>query len=296
MHIAEYPLYRDFTTQEAIDAAYNPSHGRSDSAAILQAFTNRSAQARAQLECRPDLKFGPTVDETLDFFPAEGQHSDSRPLHVFIHGGYWRSLSSKDFSYMAQGLAQAGVNVAVINYALCPKVTLGEIVRQCRAALAWLYQSAPELGFDRRNITVSGHSAGGHLLGMLLATDWAADYALPADLIRGGIAISGLFDLGPFPWSWLQPKLQLTGRDVRELSPLFQPVQVNCPVLAAVGEQESDEFHRQSQAWVEHLVAAFPEQSIEYLSVPARDHFSIIDDLAAGEGPLMAAVRRQIGG
>ncbi|MCH8550335.1 MAG: alpha/beta hydrolase [Natronospirillum sp.] len=292
MPIAEHPLYRDFTTQEAIDAAYNPSIGRTDGAALMQSFTERSAATRAALKCRLDLRFGPTIDETLDYFPARG--GTGAPLHVFIHGGYWRSLSSKDFSYMAKGLVKSGVNVAIINYALCPRVTLGEIVRQSRAALAWLYGSAAELGFDRSNITVSGHSAGGHLLGMLLATDWAGDYELPNDLIRGGVAISGLFDLGPFPWSWLQPKLQLAGRDVRELSPLFQPVRVNCPLLAAVGELESDEFHRQSQAWVAHLQTEFPNQSHHYLSVPARDHFSIIDDLAAGEGPLMDAVQAQI--
>lgn len=284
-------LYRDLTTQEAIDQAYDPALGRSDGKAIMQAFADKSADARARLACRLDLAYGPTRAETLDLFPADKPNA---PLHVFIHGGYWRALSSKEFSYIAEGLINRGISVAVINYALCPQVTLGEIVRQCRAAMAWLYRQAEMLDLDRSNITVSGHSAGGHLAGTLLATDWAADYDLPDDLIKGTVAISGLFDLGPFPYSWLQPKLQLTDREVRQLSPLTMTPHCLCPLIAAVGERESSEFHRQSEDYVNALKAQHPERPVTYLNDPVTDHFSIIDGIAEGRGPVFEAILAQV--
>lgn len=284
-------MYRDLMTQNAIDQQYNPSQGRTDGPAIMAGFAQRSAETRARLEHRLDLQYGPTLAETLDFFPAD---SPNAPLHVFIHGGYWRALSSKEFSYVADGLVQDGVSVAVVNYALCPEVTLSEIVRQCRSAMAWLYQQADTLGVNRDNITVSGHSAGGHLVGTLLATRWQHDYGLPEDLLKGACAISGLFDLAPFPYSWLQPMLQLSWREVMQYSPLNMSSHSQCPLVAAVGGLESTEFHRQSTTYTEALLAQQPARSVTYLSVSGTDHFSIVDQLAEGQGPLFAAVLEQI--
>ena len=89
----------------------------------------------------------------------------------------------------------------VVNYALCPKVTIDEIVRQARAAIAWTYKSAGSFGGDPERIYVAGHSAGGHLTGMLLLTNWEGDYALPKEFIKGACAISNLFNLAPFPYT-----------------------------------------------------------------------------------------------
>lgn len=287
-------LYRDLATQDDIDQQYNPSLGRSDGAAIMATFAEKSSVARENLDCRLDLAYGPTCAETLDFFPAS---KPDAPLHVFIHGGYWRALSSKEFSYMATALVNQGVSVAIVNYALCPEVTLSEIVRQCRSAMAWLYHQAETLSINRDNITVSGHSAGGHLVGTLLATPWHTHYGLPNDLIKGACAISGLFDLAPFPYSWLQPRLQLSWREVANYSPLNMAAHTQCPLVAAVGGLESTEFHRQSTAYVAALLAQQPARSVAYLSVPETDHFSIIDQLADGQGPLYAAVLAQaVGG
>ena len=114
-----------------------------------------------------------------------------------MHGGYWRSLDKQHFSFVARGLQPAGVLVAVINYALIPTVDMDELVRQVRASVAWLHRNVAALGGDPDNITVSGHSAGGHLTAMLLSTDWPAFAGLPADLVKAGCGISGLYDLEP---------------------------------------------------------------------------------------------------
>ncbi|MHA7879870.1 MAG: alpha/beta hydrolase [Saccharospirillum sp.] len=279
-------LYKDFSTQEAIDAEYDPMQGR-DPKAVLQGFIDKTGHTRAAIRHRSDLRYGPTLMEYLDYYPASV--SDA-PLHVFFHGGYWRSLSARHFGYVARALVEKDINVAVINYELCPKVTIGEIVRQCRASLAWLQTHADDLKFNPEAMTLSGHSAGGHLVAMMLATPWQADYGLPGDIIKGVCAISGLYDLSPFPYSWLQPKLQLTGRDVRQYSPVFNPVEVNAPVILAAGGQESDEFHAQQAEYRRCLAKQYPTQTVQSLRIEGADHFSILDGFYSGEGPLFEAV------
>lgn len=269
-------LYREFATQEAIDREYDPMRGR-DPAALLADWQARSAAARQRCRVSPDIAYGPTLAERMDVYHAE---RDDAPIHLFLHGGYWRSLGHREFGFVAEGLVQAGISVAVVNYALCPTVAFGELVRQARAAVAWMQRYGASLGVDASRLSVSGHSAGGHLTAMLLATDWQGAYGLPDDTIDGALCVSGLFDLRPFPWSWLQPKLQLTGRDVADYSPLFLPCRVPAPVVLAAGAEESAEFERQMRAYAEHLDAQGVTPDTE-LS-PGDDHFTILDHYAPG--------------
>ncbi|MGR2739616.1 alpha/beta hydrolase [Billgrantia sp. Q4P2] len=269
-------LYRDFATQEAIDREYDPMRGR-EPAVILAGWQARSQAARGCCRVSLDVAYGPTLAERMDVYHAEAEDA---PLHVFFHGGYWRSLGHREFGFVAEGLVAAGISVAVVNYALCPTVAFGELVRQARAAVAWAYRNGAELGVDTSRLSVSGHSAGGHLAAMLLATDWQGEYGLPAEMIKGTLCISGLYDLRPFPWSWLQPKLQLTGRDVNDYSPLFLPCRVPAAVQLVAGGEESGEFERQMRAHAEHLEAQGMSVGTELL--PGDDHFSLLDHYAPG--------------
>jgi arylformamidase len=269
-------LYRDFTSQDEIDRQYNPSADVADANQRIEGWTARSAAARTSLDCRLGVKFGPTREEYLDIFPA-GHRS---PVHVFIHGGYWRRFTAREHSFIAPALVEAGVAVVVVNYALCPTVTIDEIVRQVRAAVAWTFDQAASFGGDPARITVSGHSAGGHLTAMALATDWAGDYDRPADLLKGGVAISGLFDLAPFPYSYLQPALQLDWAQVRRNSPILHVPEQGPAMVAAVGGDESEEFRRQSRAAAE----AWPGG--RYLELPGTNHFTVLEALEDRESTL----------
>src|SRR5690554_5813723 len=146
--------------------------------------------------------------------------------------------------------------------------------------MAWAWRNGDALGVDPTRLSVSGHSAGGHLAAMLLATDWQGEYGLPADLIKGVLCISGLYDLRPFPWSWLQPRLRLTGRDVDDYSPLFLPCRVPAGVQLVAGSEESSEFERQMHAYAEHAQAQ--QLSVSAELSPGDDHFSILDHYAPG--------------
>ena len=275
-------LYRDFETQDEIDDQYQIERIIDDPKPYFDFFVNESARARNDLKCMLDLRFGPTVEETVDIFPADNPDA---PIMVFIHGGYWRRLSSKEFSLVARGMVARGVTVAVTNYALCPRVTIPEITRQSRAALAWIKTTTTRFNGSRERIFVSGHSAGGHQVARLLQTDWAHDYDLPDDSIRGGFSISGLYDLRPLRYSWLQPALQLNDDIINAESPLLRPTPRSAPPLfASVGGDETTEFHRQSTDYIARWTGAGHEG--EYGVQAGKNHFSAIDGFADADSPL----------
>jgi arylformamidase len=267
-------LYRNLETSEAIDAEYDLGKVIGDLSPYFDFFIQESARARDDLDGLLDLHFGPTVAETLDVFPATDPHA---PILFFIHGGYWRRLSSKEFSYVARGPVARGITVIVCNYALCPRVTLPEITRQCRAAVAWAKTTTTEYNGDRNRIYVSGHSAGGHLAARVLCTDWTDDYRLPADTVNGAYAISGLYDLSPLRYSFVQPALQLNEDVIRRESPLFNLPAAAPPLIADVGGDESDEFRRQSADYVDAWRAAGLDG--HYVEQPGKNHFTAIEEL-----------------
>jgi arylformamidase len=182
------------------------------------------------------------------------------------------------------------VATVVVNYALCPEVTIDEIVRQVRAAVAWTYGNAASFGGDREHIHVAGHSAGGHLTAMLLETDWEDVYGLPGDIVKGACVISGLFDLAPFPYTFLQPKLQLTWDQVLRNSPILHLPEWSPPLLVTYGEDEPSELRRQS----EDFFTAWKEKGLPggLLPLPGKNHYDVIDGFLDAESPLCSAILR----
>lgn len=279
-------LYRNFQTQEEIDEQYD-IESQLDMARYGAWMQKRSEAARQDLTCRPSVQYGPTLDEFVDVFPSSTPGS---PVLVFIHGGWWRSLSSTDFHYVARGPVSADVTVVMVNYSLCPKVSIAEITRQSRAAVAWTHRNIEQYNGDPNNIFVSGHSAGGHQVGMLAVTDWVGEYGLPADVVRGGVPISGLFDLRPFYYSWLQPQLLLNHDIIQRQSPLFhvEGLANYIPLLITLGGDESEDFHRQSDTFGQAWEAAGGRS--ETFDQPGRDHISAISGLEDVNSALCQAV------
>ena len=249
-----------------------------------------SARARSTMICHLDRAYDGSPGATLDIFPA--RKGDGSAL-VFIHGGYWRSLDKKDFSFLAPAWVDAGVSLVVVNYGLAPVVTMERIVQQMLAASAWVYRHAEEYGMDEERLFVSGHSAGGHLAAMMLAALWPVyDRSLPKDLYKGALAVSGVYDLRPLVQvDWLQGDLRLDEASALKLSPAFLPPATRAPLALAVGGLESSEFKRQNallaQRWKPVLARDVP--------MPGRDHFTVIDGLADSANPLFAATRRMMG-
>ena len=246
-----------------------------------------SVRARSTMTCYLERRYGDMPGEMLDLFPA--RKGDGTCM-MFIHGGYWRSLDKQDFSFLAPAWVDAGVSLAVVNYDLCPKVTMEEIVRQMLRASRWLWLHAEQYGMDQDRLYVCGHSAGGHLTAMMMSALWPVfDARLPKDLWKGGLAISGLYDLRPLPHiDFLQPDLRLDEASALRLSPAFLPPATRCPVMTCVGGDESSEFHRQNALLGERWRAAFAGD----VAMPGTHHFSVVDGLAKQSSALFQGARR----
>lgn len=267
-----------------LEREYNARAAIPDHPQIFARWAEQAAMTRRRRAGLIDMPYGEDPGERLDFFPAMQRNS---PLLVFIHGGYWRSLDKFDFSWIAPPFLDAGVSVAFLNYGLAPRVPIDEIVRQQLRAMAWLYARAEELGFDHRRIVVSGHSAGGHLTAMMMAALWPAfDPALPPDLVKGGLAISGIYDLEPLvPLPFINTDLNLDAAAARAVSPVHLPAASDAPLVTAVGAMESGEFKRQTQL----IRSTWPRNAGEDIEVADANHLTVCDVLADAESPLFRA-------
>ncbi|MFP6756879.1 MAG: alpha/beta hydrolase [Alphaproteobacteria bacterium] len=281
MTTAAGAIWRDYD-QGGLDAQYNNRQRFPDFVERFAAWADWSAATLEKIPGRLDVAFGDQAMERLDVFPADRKCA---PIHVFIHGGYWYSLDKNDYSYVAQGMAPNGVTTVVNNYSLAPHADMDEIVRQNRAAVAWAWRNATDFGGDPSRLYVSGHSAGGHLAALMLATDWPAFGAgLPPDLVKGACAISGVFELEPIRLSYLNETLKMTPEMAARHSPALLDYPRSAPLFIVVGDDESVEYHRQSDAMAARWRAlGYP---CDHIVPEGLDHFAIVDTLIDPEADL----------
>jgi arylformamidase len=268
---------------------YNVRRSIPDHPQIFARWAEQAAATRRLRACLIDLAYGDTGPERLDLFPAR---ADGAPLFVFIHGGYWRSLDKSDFSWVAPPFVAHGVAVALINYGLAPRTLMEDIVRQTLKAIAWLYRNGDRLGFDPARIVVGGQSAGGHLTAMALAARFdILDPALPRDLVKGGLAISGLYELEPLVHApFVNADLKLDLARARKLSPALMPPATGAPLLTAVGALESGEFQRQNRL----IAQRWTTVAVRDVPMPGVNHLTVCDQLADAGGALFDATLKLV--
>jgi arylformamidase len=287
------PLYRDYD-RAALDIQYNARATVPDYSVITRQYAEESRRARETLPCVLDAAYGEHPDETLDIFPAARNAGGGlAPVFVFLHGGYWRLLSKDDSSSMAPAFTRAGAMVVAVNYSLAPAVTLDRIVDQVRRAIAWLHRNIAAHGGDPARIHVGGSSAGGHLTGMLLADDWQARYGVPANIIRGAAPLSGLFDLIPLMYTHINEWMALTPESAARNSPMLHLPASPCPVVASHGENETDEFKRQTHDYLAALRSRGGDA--RHVPMPGTNHFDIVLCLNDPDAPITRAIFAQMG-
>lgn len=263
---------------------YNARASIPDHPLIFSRWQNESALVRRTQAGLLDLSYGTADKERLDFYPA---YDTGAPLLVFIHGGWWRSLDKSDFTFIVPAYRHAGFNVALTNYTLAPEASIDDITMQQVRALAWLYKNADRLEFDRRRIVVAGHSAGAHLAAMMMAAHWSVfSDELPHDLIKGGVLMSGLYDLDPVRHAaFVNVDLKLDERSALKLSPAWMPQSHPAPFITAVGDQESEEFQRQTTL----IAQSWPQGFRQSIPLHGMNHLTICDGFGDPVHPLCTA-------
>ena len=250
--------------------------------AITARWEREAADYRANAEAELDIPYGPSERQRFDLFHGESG-VDEAPLAVFIHGGYWQRGDRKTFSGFARCFTARGITIAMPSYDLCPEVTVMDIVAEMRAFLVALWRRTG------RRVAVFGHSAGGHLTAAMVATDWAAQDGTPPDLVHGGYAISGVFDLPPLTETSINAALGLTVETAAAASPLgWSLPSLGGRLIAAYGEAESGSFARQAETIAEVWGAKGVETAC--VAVAGADHFTILDELADADGAMVARI------
>ena len=277
-------------TREQLEREYSPRLLVADLQPYLDRYARLSEAARVELRVERGIAYGPTPDEVLDFFPAA---SPRAPVHVFIHGGYWRALGKDESSFAAPAFVRAGSSFVALNYALAPKARLDEIVRQCRSAIAWLYRNASRLGGDPDRIFVSGSSAGGHLVAMLLATEWEKRFGVPDHVVKGGCAVSGIFDLAPIVQCSINETLRMDRDEALRNSPILLMHRNPSALIVAWGEVETAEWKRQNRDYASRWRSM--NGTCEAVEIAGRNHYDIILDLNDASSQLGRLALAQMG-
>ncbi|TFZ02631.1 alpha/beta hydrolase [Ramlibacter henchirensis] len=255
----------------------------------LQKFSAESRRVQASRRCQLDVAFGDAPAERLDIFPADNANA---PIVVFLHGGGWRASSKGDRSFPADVFCPAGAVWISMEYPLAPAASVDDMVACLRKGMAWVAANARSFGGDPDRIFVCGNSAGGHLASVMMTTDWT-EHGLPADLIKGGTFVSGVFDMIPLMKSGANEWLRLDIDTAVRHSAIYNVPRRGGSIVCAVGADEMPEFVEQSRNFA--AVWRFHGHPATFLPCPELHHFSIIAELGRRDSALVRAMFDQIG-
>jgi arylformamidase len=263
-------------SQEALDSGLNNGAAVAGSGNMVEGWEKLSAEMRARHSAHLDLQYGPRERNRIDFLKA----APGAPTLLFIHGGYWQMRSKSAFTLFAAGPMAHGINVALIGYTLAPDATLEQIVAEIHAGIDYLAGRLPELGADAKRLVASGWSAGGHLTAM----------AMMNPHIKGGVAISGIYDLEPIRHSYLNVKLGLDEAMSKRNSPMLLKTDAAKPMALTVGGAELPLLRKQTADF-----AAYRAKSgspVIYEEIPGTNHFTIMDEMARPSGRITSLIRQ----
>jgi arylformamidase len=261
-------------TQDELDKAYTQAAWAPNMKDVLARQSQASAKLRAVMAPRT-FSYGPSQDETLDVFVPE---TVKGPVHVHLHGGGWRALTKDDVSFPAPVFTNAGAIYVALNFSVIPAVRLPEMVAQAQRAICWLHENARSFGGDPAQLHLSGHSAGGHMASVLLTTDWAAQFGLPADILKSGLLMSGSYDLDPVMLSIRSSYVKISKEEQSALSAVQHVEKIRAPVTLVYGSQETPEFQRQAVHFFDVLKQA--SKTAELIRIEGSNHFEVMDVFA----------------
>jgi arylformamidase len=269
--------------QAALDDAYNQIVYAPNRDQVLGRFATNSEIVRRHLGAPQRFAYGPTPVEGLDVYKAR---KPGAPINVFIHGGAWRGGEAKNYAFPAEVSVNAGINYVALDFVnvIQSGGDLMPMAEQVRRAIAWVYRNADKFGGDRERMYVTSQSSGAHLGGVAITTDWERDFEVPADIVKGALLASGMYDLKPVRLSARSAYVKFTDAMEEALSSQRHLHRINCPVVVAYGTLETPEFQRQARDFAAALRDA--GKKVELLVGEGYNHFELTETLGNPYGVL----------
>jgi len=283
-------VYLDYDKEE-IDAAYDQAQWAPNQGEAGKRNRQKNDEALARLGKPRRLSYGPTEIAKMDLYATKKANA---PIQLWIHGGAWRAGSAAGAAYQAEMFVDLGAHFIAVDFnnVIETKGNLMTMADQVRRAVAWVYRNAASFGGDRNRIYISGHSSGAHLTGVALTTDWQKSYGLPADIIKGGLCASGMYDLYPVSLSSRSSYVNFTSETIQELSSQGHLDRLNAPVIVADGPLETPEFQRQNREFAEAVKSA--GKPVTFIVMQGYNHFEVAESLGNPYGPLGRAILIQM--
>jgi arylformamidase len=268
--------------QVELDAAYDQTAYAPLIGQILKRYATSSNETRAHLGAPKRLAYGPTPVEALDLYPAKKPNA---PIFVFIHGGAWLRGEAKNYGFPAELFVNAGVNYIALDFIAVGAANgdIGVMAEQVRRGIAWAYKNAASFGGDASQFYIGGHSSGGHLCGIALVTDWQKDFGLPAEMVKGGLCMSGMYDMKPARLSKRSSYVKFTDEMEQAMSSQRQIDKLRAPIIVTYGTNETPEFQRQNRDFAAAVKAA--GKPVELIEAPNFNHFAMCESLGNPYGP-----------
>jgi arylformamidase len=276
------PVYLDYD-QAALDAAYDQTAYAPNREQLIKRRISDSKLARRCVGEPERVAYGSAEIEQLDIYRTRRARA---PAFVFIHGGAWRSGRSKDFATPAEMFLAAGAHYVVPDFAWAQDVGGSPLMLadQIRRAVVWVSENAARIGIDPNQLYVGGQSSGGHLAAVALTTDWPREFGLPADIIKGGMCISGMYDLTPVRLSARSNYVKFDDATVAALSPIRHLDRLHASLIVTYGTCETPEFQRQNREFVAAVEAA--GKPVRLLVGENYNHFELPETLGNPYGLL----------
>jgi arylformamidase len=279
---AKGPLVWMDMDQVELDASYDQAFYAPLRLEIIKRYASTSEAVRGRMGQPVRESYGPTAIEKLDIYRAKRANA---PIFVFIHGGAWLGGEAKNYAFPAEMFVNAGAHYIALDFIAIKEAgdDLRVMAEQVRRGIAWVYQNAGKFDGDRDRLYIGGHSSGGHLCGVALVTDWQKDFGLPANVVKGGLCMSGMYDLKPVRLSKRSSYVKFTDEMEQAMSSQRHLDLLRAPIIVTYGTNETPEFQRQSRDFAAAVKAA--GKPVDLVGVPNFNHFEIAESLGNPYGP-----------
>ncbi len=220
-----------------------------------------------------DVSYGNSKKQKLDIFIPSNMKNC--PVQVYYHGGYWIARDKYDHSHLAKPAVKNNIIHVSVNYGLCPDVKLDVIVKQAQESINWIYKNINKYGGDKNKINLVGHSAGAHLVAMILTKKYNN---LPPKFINSAILISGIYQPEITKYISINSIIGIDKKTSEITNVYNYKIKNKSKVLVIVGEKEP-------KAWIKlskDITKWLSQNDIKYNFLLAKNlnHFTMVKALS----------------